>query len=257
MSNPADILNNVPHYEHQEVMKSTSPQEFDHIIHNRRSVRMYTDEKVPEEVVKQVLEWGLLAPNSSNLQCWEFYWVKDPTKKAELVQALLNQPAARTAQELIVAVARLDTWNRTRKQMLAHFEQQGDVPASAKAYYEKLVPIAYAQGFFGLWGLMKKIGLNVIGLFRPTPREPTSFNDMKIWAVKTTALACQNIMMGFSAYGYDTCPMEGYDSVRIKKILNLGRKAQVVMAISVGKRNPKGVYGPRIRMPNEQFIKII
>ncbi|WP_408098790.1 nitroreductase family protein [Peredibacter sp. HCB2-198] len=238
-------------------LRNTSPEAFDNIIQNRRSVRVYTDEKVPEEVVQKVLEWGLLAPNSSNLQCWEFYWVRNPDKKKSLIDALFNQPAARTAQEIIVAVAHPDQWKKTRVQMLEHFQKQGDVPKSALAYYQKLVPIAYSQGFLGTWGVLKKIGITAIGFFKPIPREPTSWSDMKIWAVKSTALACENIMLGFSAYGYDTCPMEGYDSDRIKKILGLPRKTQVVMAISVGKRDKKGVYGPRIRMPKEQFIKVI
>jgi nitroreductase len=78
---------------------------------------------------------------------------------------------------------------------------------------------------------------------------------MRVWAVKSTALACQNIMMGFSSFGFDTCPMEGYDSRRVKKTLGLGRNTEIVMAISVGKRDKKGVYGPRVRMPKEKFIK--
>ena len=80
---------------------------------------------------------------------------------------------------------------------------------------------------------------------------------MRVWAVKSTALACQNIMMGFSAFGFDTCPMEGMDSKRIKKTLGLKRNTEIVMVISAGKRDKKGVYGPRIRMPIEKFIKKI
>ena len=40
---------------------------------------------------------------------------------------------------------------------------------------------------------------------------------MKVWSQKTTALACQNFMLSMRAYGYDTCPMEGLDSTRVKK----------------------------------------
>ncbi len=61
-------------------------------------------------------------------------------------------------------------------------------------------------------------------------------------------------MLAFSAHGFDTCPMEGFDSRRVKKILGLPRSSTVVMAISVGKRKPEGVYGPRLRFPSEQFI---
>lgn len=257
MEKSNNIFSEIPKFSHLESLEETSPVEFEKVIHNRRSVRVYTEEKVPEEVVQKVLDWALLAPNSSNLQPWEFYWVKDPQKKEELVKACFSQPAARTAQELIVAVARIDRWKEIRKDMLDLFNKSGNTPASAKAYYEKLVPMVYTQGPLNLLGLGKKIFFSVAGLFRTVPREPTSKADMRVWAHKSTALGCQNIMMGFSAFGFDTCPMEGLDSKRVKKILGLGRRAEIVMGISVGKRDPKGVYGPRIRMPREKFIKII
>ena len=46
-----------------------------------------------------------------------------------------------------------------------------------------------------------------------------------------SALACQNFMLSMRAYGFDTCPMEGFDSSRLKKILKLPKKAQICMTI--------------------------
>ncbi len=254
---PAEIFNKIPDLNYSEELSEVAPQEFDRLVRNRRSVRVYSNERVPAEVVEQVLEWGLLAPNSSNLQPWEFYWVKDPRKKAEIVEACFNQPAAKTAQEIIICVARIDHWRERRKEMLETFDKNEKIPASARAYYEKLVPLVYTQGPLSIFGYTKRLATSVIGLFRPVPREPTSRSDMRVWAVKSTALACQNIMMGFSAFGFDTCPMEGLDSRRVKRILGVGRNAEIVMAISVGKRDKKGVYGPRVRMAKEKFIKIL
>jgi nitroreductase len=65
---------------------------------------------------------------------------------------------------------------------------------------------------------------------------------MGLWANKSCALACENFMLGMSAHGFDTCPMEGYDSSRVKKILGLHSGDEVVMVISAGKRDQKGVY---------------
>ncbi len=258
MADFSKLIDDMSGYKHApEHMNEVSPVEFDKIVQNRRSVRFYTDEKIPAEVVEKVLDWGLLAPNSSNLQPWEFYWVKNPEKKAELVTALLSQPAARTAQELIVAVAKRHTWKKVSQQMLAELEKKPDVPKAAKDYYSKIVPIAYTMGPLGIFGLIKKISVAFIGLTKPIPRQPTSIADMRVWAVKSTSLACENIMLGFSAFGYDTCPMEGYDSARVKKVLGLKGDDEVVMVISAGKREQKGVYGPRIRMERNQFIKII
>jgi nitroreductase len=91
---------------------------------------------------------------------------------------------------------------------------------------------------------------------KPMVRQPKSFADMRTWANKSTALACQNLMLAFRAYGYDTCPIEGLDQRRIRRMLELPYgKAEVCMAISVGKRAPNGIYGPRIRFDRKLFVK--
>ena len=81
---------------------------FDLVI-KRRSARKFIDDEIPEKVITKALKAALLAPNSSNLQPWEFYWVKDTKNKKSLIKACLSQNAAKTAQELIVAVSRFDT----------------------------------------------------------------------------------------------------------------------------------------------------
>ena len=57
------------------------------------------------------------------------------------------------------------------------------------------------------------------------------------------------------AYGFDTCPMEGFDSKRLKKILKIPRKAQICMVIGAGRRDSKGVYGKQFRFDSKLFIK--
>lgn len=46
-------------------------------IHQRRSVRKYTDEPVSEELVAQVLEAGRWAPSGLNNQPWRFVIIRD------------------------------------------------------------------------------------------------------------------------------------------------------------------------------------
>ena len=109
----------------------------------------------------------------------------------------------------------------------------------------------------GLVGFLKKIMIHFIGMFKVIPREPCSVSDMRVWAHKTTALACENLMLAVRAYGYDSCPMEGMDSKRIKKMLNLPKSAEVCMVVSVGKRAENGIYGKRYRIDSNNFIKIV
>ena len=235
---------------------TTNKEEFIKVVESRRSVRIYDNTQVKEEDMLKCLELALLSPNSSNLQPWEFYWVKDPLKKEKLIDYCLGQPAAKTAQELIVCVARPDNWQENTQSMLNMFKEK-ELPEAVSTYYKKIVPLAYNQGFLGLFGIVKKISTFFIGLKRSIPREPTSINDMKIWAHKSTALACQTLMLSLRAFGYDSCPMEGIDSFRIKKLLKLPKKAQICMVISAGKRASNGVYGKRFRLERERFIKII
>ena len=234
-----------------------NPEAFEELVNNRRSCRVYTEEKIPEDVMNKCLDLALLAPNSSNMQPWEFYWVRSADKREKLVHYCMDQNTVKTAAEMIVVVARRDTWKRNSKQMLQVFDQQDvKVPKAAIAYYKKLAPLAYNQGPFGLLGLVKRIVMNVIAIKRPMVRQPKSYADMRVWSNKSTALACENLMLAFRSHGYDTCPIEGLDQRRVRKMLDLPYgKAEVCMAISVGKRADNGIYGPRIRFDRNQFVK--
>ncbi|MFZ4714794.1 MAG: nitroreductase family protein [Bacteriovoracaceae bacterium] len=256
MAKGTEIFSKIPKTEYTEDLLPVDGVNFDHVIKNRRSVRVYTDEVVPETVVKKALEHALLAPNSSNLQAWEFYWVKSPEKKSLLVEACFGQPAAKTAPVLVVAVARPDHWKKHAKQMISVFDQSTfRVPDSARAYYQKLAPLLYTQGFLSLFGYLKKVAFFFIGFFKKVPRGPHSNSDLEAWAHKTVALGCENFMLSLSSEGYDSCPMEGFDEVAVKKLLKLPHRARVTMVMSGGKRAKVGVYGPRVRFPTHQFIK--
>jgi len=223
-------------------------------IEKRRSVRKYLNEPVPRAVIDKAIEAALLAPNSSNLQPWEFYWVTHPEKKKQLVAACLDQSTAATAAELVVFVARTDTWRRNRQRILETLGQRGTVPKQQRDYYLKIVPLFYTPGWFSSLGLLKSAVFAVVGLFRPVPRGPFSKSGLRAMLSKTVALACENFMLAITAQGYSTCPMEGFDESRVKKILGLGGAANVVMVISVGREDAAGIYGTRLRLDPKLFV---
>ena len=229
------------------------------VVESRRSIRKYLPEPIPNAVVHRCLDLALLAPTSSNMQSWQFIRVVDPQRKKALAHACLGQPAATTAPELIVAVARTDTWKQNSRQILQQFEQSPyEWPGLMKKYYQVGTRLAYGLGPARLNGAGKWAFHALTSPVRPSPSSPYNAAELKLWAVKTTALACENLMLAFRAAGYDTCPMEGYDERRVRKIVGLkGAHAHLVMVISAGKRAPNGVYGPRLRLPREQFISEI
>ena len=253
-----NILSSAPYFDYEEHAPEINAEEFQKVVNSRRSVRIFEKTPVPDSIVEKCLGNALLAPNSSNLQPWEFYRIKSEKARAEMNMACLNQVSAKTAAELIVIVARTDTWRGHAKETITAFNKaKKRVPEAAYSYYGKIVPFVYTQGIFSLLGHFKRILYFLKGLSKPIIREPVTNSHLRLWAVKSTALAAENLMLSFRAYGYDSCPMEGFDSKRVKKIIGLHGKASVVMVIAAGKRSKGGIYGERMRFPSSRFIKTV
>jgi nitroreductase len=231
----------------------------------RRSCRVYKDEPIDTNKVKQCIKNATLAPTSSNLQLWEFYHVTNKDKINQLAAACFNQNAAKTAEQLVVVVARKDLWRQRCQANIDFLNKAFDKPDLEKRllkrkkmalnYYQKLMPITYFD-FLGVFGMLKYLAFQVVGLFRPIYRQARQ-SDMRIVAHKSAGLAAQNFMVSMAAIGYDTCPMEGSDTLRVKRILGIARSAEINMIISCGIRDEKGIYGPRFRVPFEEVYKVI
>lgn len=229
-------------------------------ISYRRSVRLYKNENIDYKKVRQCLQNASIAPTSSNLQLWEFHHIISKDKISKISMACFNQSAAKSAQQMVAFVSRKNQWISRAKANLKFLNKQFDKPnlstqllkrkKQINNYYKKIIPSIYTD-LFGIIGLFEFIIVNIIGLFRPIYGQ-TRLSDMRIVAHKSTALAAQNFMISMAAINYDTYPMEGFDSLRIKKILNLPSDAEITMIISCGIREDKGVYGPQFRVPFEQ-----
>ena len=235
------------------------------IINYRRSVRHYKDEPLDSEKVKHCIELATLAPNSSNMQLWEFYHVVDPEILKKIAVACLNQDAATTAQQMVVFVIRQDLYRKRAKEMssLESLNVQKNSPELKqekrvkrwKMYYGIIMPFLYVR-FFGVFGIFRKIIVNIVGLFRPIVYQ-VSENDMRVVVHKTCALAAQTFMLAMANEKYDTCPMEGFDSKKVKKILKLPYGAEINMVVSCGIRDAHGVWGDRMRIPFDEVYQKI
>jgi nitroreductase len=228
-------------------------------IQYRRSVRVFKNEGLDSEKVKECIRLATLAPTSSNMQLWEFYQITTSEVLEKLALASFNQNAAKTAKQMVVVVVRKDLWRKRIRSNVAFLKSQYDEKSPldyskrekfALNYYQKIVPTLYFD-FLGVLGTLKFVIFQTIGLFKPIYRQARK-SDMRIVAHKSAALAAQNFMISMAAVNYDTCPMEGFDSLRVKKILNLPAAAEVNMIIGCGIREESGVYGERFRIPFEE-----
>ena len=231
-------------------------------IQNRRSIRIFKENKIDSNRVKECIYNATLAPNSSNLQLWEFIHVSDPLYLKKLSKACMNQSAAKTASQIVVVVTRKDLWKKRSKENIEFLNTQYEKNLitekrhkHALKYYKKLIPILYFD-ILGLLGVIKYLIFQFIGLFIPVIRQTTR-TDLRIVVHKTAGLAAQNFMNSMSAIGYDTCPMEGSDTLMVKKILNIPREAEINMVIGCGERLEKGIFGPRFRVPFDNVYRYI
>jgi nitroreductase len=233
------------------------------IINYRRSVRQYKNVQISAEKVKHCLELASLSPNSSNMQLWEFYHITNPEIIKKLSFACLNQTAATTANQMVVFVTRQALYRKRARKMI-ELETQNILKNSPKEKQEnrikqrelydgKVMPFLYSQ-FFGVMGMIRLIFVNIVGLFRPIIYQ-VSENDIRVVVHKTCALAAQTFMLAMANEGYDTCPMEGFDSRRVKKILKLPFRSEINMVISCGIRDEHGVWGDRMRIPFDEVYK--
>ena len=176
-------------------------------IHYRRSVRIYDPEKnIDTAIVKKCIQQASLAPNSSNMQLWEFYHIASKETIQKIAPLCFNQNAARTAQELVVFVTRKDLWKKRMKSNLKMIDaifppkpksEQSSREKVSRNYYGKLIPFAYAD-FLGIFGFLKYLMILVIGLFKPIFREVRN-SDMRVVAHKTCALAAENFMLSMAS----------------------------------------------------------
>ena len=231
-----------------------SAKTFHQIVDSRRSIRTFLSDAVPQEVLDRCLDSALKAPSSSNLQHWEFVLIRNPETRAKANRVCLDQKLLQSAPLLIAVITHTNTWKRNSRFILETFETRGLLRKSQTQYWGRLVPFLYLQDPFGLLGTLKHIIARVGSLFRPTP-SLLSKADLRVMANKTTALAANTFMLALRSEGYDSCPLEGFDPWRARKVLQLRRGAEVCMFLAVGKRADQAIWWDRVLVPREWVVR--
>lgn len=234
---------------------------FEQIVQKRRSYRQFeTDYTLPDSVVTKSIERAILAPNSSNMQLWEFYRIKSKKALKEAGKICLNQSGAKTASEIVVFVARPDLWKKRQAVHLRIIEKVAhkDVKdklfnSSILTYYSKVIPQFYDGSFPFFKDLFKRVYIWIKSRKAPFMQDVYA-KHISIVVHKSVALAAQTFMLSITAEGYDSLPMEGLDSKRMKKLLNLPKEAEINMAIAIGKGKAAGIKGKRFRIPYDEVV---
>ncbi|MDP2877237.1 MAG: nitroreductase family protein [Holophaga sp.] len=229
---------------------------FHAIVEERRTIRAFLPDPVPQEVLDRCLDSALRAASSSNLQPWEFVIIKNPEIRKQANAICFNQRGPETAPMLIAVVAHRETWKRHCRFILDTLKERGILRKSQEQYWGRLMPLIYIQGPFGILGCLKKTISRVVSLFRPM-HNMLSLADLRVMTHKSTALGAATFMLALRAEGFDSCPMEGFDPWRAKKLLGLPRGAEVCMFLAVGKRSETGLWWERMLVPRAWAVREI
>jgi nitroreductase len=231
------------------------------VICGRRAIRAFEPGAIPADVREQVLTAACSAPSSFNIQPYRIFWIESPEKLKRGAELCLGQSAAATASALVAVVADIGSWRETNAAHLRWMRETERFAPEKVADQESKARLAkwfYLQGWFGVFGWMKWAVLRILHLKKTIGIVPVGRGGMFHWATKSAALACQNLMIAAEALGYHTCPMEGFDDLRLGKFLGLSRRTQqIVMVIAIGKKSAEHRDYPQWRRPLSATVELL
>jgi nitroreductase len=170
-------------------------------IQERRSVKHYDpNHKMEETEIKKLLEHALLSPTSFNMQNWRFVVITDPEKRQAIRDAAWGQAQVTDASILIVLCANLHSYENGARYWVN----------APKSVQDVLVP-----------------------MIEPFYKDKPELQRDE--AMRSVGIASQTIMLAAKSMGYDSCPMIGFDPVKVAEIIQLPEHHVIGMLLTVGK----------------------
>jgi nitroreductase len=229
-------------------------------ISQRRAIKSFDPVPIPDETREQILHAARLAPSSFNSQPYRLYWIESPSQRCTAARLCMGQSPAATASALVVAVADIGGLHTTSQLQLNWMRSSGFPEKKLRDYAltAKIGRILFMTGPFGLFGAFKWTLFRILHFWKTIGTPPVFRHDIFKWAIKSTALSCQNLMIAAEALGLNTCPMEGFDSRRLSKFLGLSRRLhEIVMVIAIGKKSAAHIDQPQWRRPLEATVTVL
>lgn len=195
-------------------------------ILGRRSIRKYTNYKIPEATFETILNESLRAPSSRNLQPVRLFVVKTDHAKEKLRPVLYgNQLQLETASHLVLVTA------DTRKYDEAHIifdrsVQMGKMPME-----------------------IRDRNLNSFKTIEIDPNDTNYLNSLHLDA----GLFSMNFMTVARMHGFDTCAIGGFDKQHINTALGIDKRYVPVLLISIGKADEAGYESIRLNAHEVTF----
>ncbi|MEC1304101.1 nitroreductase family protein [Lysinibacillus capsici] len=180
------------------------------ILEKRRSVRHYdSNYKISSETLTALVESASKSPNGNNIQATRYLIIEDANLRNLVLPIAFNQQQIVEASTLIVML--------------------GDYQAFNKGNIIKIHEEGYQAGYFDE-SLRDYLANAAINYYESKTKE-----DLKLELTRDVSLASMSLVLLANEAGFDTITMSGYDSKKLKEILNISDRYLDVMLIAIGK----------------------
>jgi nitroreductase len=193
-------------------------------IQQRRSIRKFKPDLVPDDVISELLDAARLAPSGSNAQPWRFKIVKDTDTKERLTGAAYNQTFIAEAPAVLVCCADIG---------------------------EYLNGVVSGLQDLGRIGAVEDRIVNIV-LERTDRMKALSFDQFGQRIAFNVAIAIEHIVLRALDFGLGTCWVRLIDEQAIKAIFGWDDTISVVALLPFG--YPDESPAPRKRRTIEEIV---
>ena len=198
-------------------------------IRQRRSIRSFRSDPVPDEAIHQMLEAARLAPSGSNRQPWRFIVVTEAKEKTRLRQICNDQAFIEQAPVVLVCCVDLTVYSSAAtRQRFQEFADQGVMETLSG----RITDPAYRAELIA---------------------QSPEFETTLAGAMANTYIAIEHMVLIATASGLGTCWVGALGEEReIEKFFRLPDTTVVVAVLPVG--YPVKVPPPRPRLSLEKIL---
>lgn len=200
------------------------------LILGRRSIRKYDEShKIPRDELNEILMNAMKAPSSKNMQPWRFLVIDTAEGKNKLAPALYgNESQLKTSSAMLVLFQDMKRYDL--------YEKMLDMQVAAKMITpeDKISRLNYTK--------------EKIPTYKPESLEREGLID--------GGLVAMQLMIIARHYGYDTCPIGGFNRETINDAVGYDKvRYRPIMIISIGKAADNGK--PTLRLPLEDTVEYL
>lgn len=219
-------------------------------------VKQFSTQKIPDQIVYEIIETANESYSAFNLQPWHFILVRDAELKQLLYKTALNQQAILDAPCTLVLIANPNAWRNSYKKLLKESVLSNTISENDALRFSHEVYDFFNLGSFGILGFLKHIGIAIKRLWRPSAFPPSNKKEVDNFITSQTFFAASAFMTAASAVGLSASPIQNFDKERTKKLLSIPPRMHISMLIPFGYSLDKNLLPYHFPIPKKLSLDL-